>query len=126
MNKQEIEKAIGTIQNDISQFKKLLIEQPNSPVRERIKSEISAYEIAVKSLTEQLTNGWIPVSERLPNTNDDYLLYGYYHGNKNERIYVTRIYPFNTTRQRFEILDDRVIAWQPLPLPESYKEVSHD
>jgi hypothetical protein len=62
----EIENSIEIINKDIWRFKNLIVEQPNSPVRDRIESEIFAYETAISALTTQLNNRWIPVSERLP------------------------------------------------------------
>jgi hypothetical protein len=116
MNKQEIEKANETIQ-DI-----------HDVARSRIKSgdtrgviyipqdKLADLETTVNILTAQLTNGWIPVSERLPKEND--LCQG-------DRILVTTstghvlciAYDVNINRFYSEPHTFDVIAWQPLPGP---------
>ena len=122
MNKQEIEKAIGIINRDIHQFKKLLIEQPNSPVRDRIESEIFAYEVAISALEHQLTDMWIPVSERMPEFDQNCLVTA-----DDEEIYTSKFYGYGEECQGFREYPDGVweinqceleaLAWRPLPEP---------
>lgn len=56
MNKQEIEKAICVMEN----LKYLLIDVIGN------KNNEKELDMAISALEHQLTNGWIPVTERLP------------------------------------------------------------
>ena len=117
MNKQEIEKAIETIQRDIRQFEKLLIEQPDSPVRERIKSKISAYKTAISALQQLLTNGWISVDSKMPPHLANVIGCDKY-GNRENVVYLDNMKKWKIHPNFMVEMD--VIAWQPLPEP--YKE----
>jgi hypothetical protein len=120
MNKQEIEKAIKLLKHHGATWKGKF----PSP-------HFEACETAIKCMEKQLTNGWIPVSERLPNMEEC---------QKNDcRFIVTdgnRVY-----EDSFDYMTDGYIephwtystmcqptAWQPLPepLPEPYKELATD
>ena len=76
-----------------------------------------ACNFSVSALQQQLTNGWIPVSEHEPETGSDMLvctvnrevIHAYYSGDK--KWHIANYYS--------KIIQADVIAWQPLP--ESYK-----
>ena len=111
MNKQEIEKAIEWISGD----------------RDNYDTRDHAYhylDLAVKVLTQQLNNGWIPVSEKLPEENGTYIVTQATHSlrdcDKVLRLDTVCVDYSNGTWRRAKHLE--VIAWQPLPEP--YKEVS--
>jgi hypothetical protein len=78
----------------------------------------------LKQLREQTR--WIPVSERLPDTDDEFLCwYKYYHWSKEKVLpeYGLGCYLQNTQAWCGEVAqgkDVEVIAW--MPLPEPYKE----
>jgi hypothetical protein len=74
--------------------------------------------------------GWIPVSERLPDTDDEVLCwYKYYHWSREKVLpeYGLGRYLQNTQAWYGEVAqgkDVEVIAW--MPLPEPYKEESEE
>jgi hypothetical protein len=101
-----------------------------------INIEKMAQNVAKKAIQELRDNGvfvsrWIPVSERLPDTDDKVLCwYEYYHWSRGKVLpeYGLGRY-FKETKAWFgEVahgVDVRVIAWMPLPKPykaESEKE----
>ena len=105
MNKQEIEKAIKILNHKNFGFS-------NIP-------EYEALNLAISALEQQLTNGWIPVSDKPPAKHeevmacnkDGLITIGYIR--KREGYYTCEHLPFVT---------EDIVAWQPLPEP--YKEVS--
>ena len=87
-----------------------------------------AKRMAIKALEQEPR--WIPVSERLPNTEDEVLCwYEYYHLSQKKILpeYGLGCY-FKETKSWFgEVAngkDVRVIAW--MPLPEPYKHISEE
>ena len=113
MNKQEIEKAIVAI--------KLLFDYNVYGIKEH------HVRTALECMQQQLNNGWIPVSERLPEESidgitDDYVSYNV--SLKFEYAECTRTYKFGNGRWWNDGTDmsEYAVAWQPLPEP--YKEVS--
>ena len=64
MNKQEIEKAIETLEDMKSVF----------DTRSHKQYSLSALGLAISALEHQLANGWIPVEKELPKFTDDYLV----------------------------------------------------
>lgn len=78
----------------------------------------------VNQLAEEHKNGWISVSERLPEKNQRCIIS--YQGKMNtysiDGAYVD-IDTFDGERFRFFGID-KVIAWQPLPAPYEYEEVN--
>lgn len=64
MNKQEIEKAICVMEN----LKYLLIDVLGN------KNNEKEFDVAIDILEKQLNNGWIPVSERLPEDDNPVLV----------------------------------------------------
>jgi hypothetical protein len=94
------------------------------------RSEITTFKLAISALTQQLNNGWIPVTERLPEEFEcrdgyidpsNYVLTqdksGYFHVSRywaHRRSAPINIYPWIDLKYEYEI-----VAWQPLP--ESYK-----
>ena len=103
MNKQEIEKAISHLT--------MLCKLDG-------KSKQPFYELAISALEYQLTNGWIPVSERLP---EDFIKV--LTCDKEGNIHITNHcheyeYPFGISENHPRYY--MPVAWQPLPEP--YKE----
>ena len=74
---------------------------------------------------EEYNGGWIPCSERLPEEKinpitKDYYVYPVTY--RNENIEDIRYYSYGNGHWHhcLQIMDDFVVAWQPLPQP--YKE----
>lgn len=119
MNKQEIEKAL--------RFFKGQMEGGRCSVKNC--ETCDAQEIAIDVLEQQLTNRWIPVTERLPEYTGDYNVtvgvgseLGYF---EEVRTYRYEIYNGKNPHKKWIIPNNfheivNVIAWQPLPEP--YKE----
>lgn len=107
MNKQEIEKAIKVLKTFDCGIDKDLYD---------------AIEVTVPILEQQLTNGWIPVSERLPEKSDVYLATFLEEGKR----YVERFYYSDFMGWMMPVAwqdegrIENIIAWQPLPEP--YRE----
>ena len=92
-------------------------------------------EEVISALEQQLTNGWIPVSERLPEESGHYLV-TYHEWSKGEYLpkfdftceKILRFYrgefrmPVCCNDKIEQDIGREVVAWQPLPEP--YKEVS--
>lgn len=75
-----------------------------------------ACEMAIKAL-EQTT--WIPVSERLPEIQDCYLVTTKWKGSYSGDVYIeTNMAVYRERPKEWDCVD--VIAW--MPLPEPYKE----
>ena len=79
----------------------------------------------VHRVAQECNNGWIPCSERLPEekinpVTEDYYEYPVIY--KNNDVVDIRYYKFGNGHwyHGFQIMDDYVTAWQPLPEP--YKE----
>ena len=122
MNKQEIEKAIDIV-NIIQKFHDFECS---------LNKEFGeCYPTIISALTQQLNNGWIPVSERLPETyrevdgdsvyyvSNNVLCSAY---NKDTSEYEAWIdYTIDGEWQTHEYYEDEILAWRPLPEP--YKEV---
>ncbi|MDF2537438.1 MAG: hypothetical protein K0S76_459 [Herbinix sp.] len=117
MNKQEIKKAINVIQNmDLSTFCD--------------KEEAGkVVDVLTEHLQQQLTNGWIPCKERLPEVERVYLIsikngahniigFGIYDTEKKSWF---ADWLKNTNWKTQKVI---VTAWQDTPEP--YKEVSND
>ena len=133
MNKQVIELNIELLKGNVDGFKALLAEQPHHPMGGSIEHQIDALEMAISALEHQLTNGWIPVSERLPDKSGHYLVT--YHewtdGNylpEYDKVYV-RILRYHEAIFRLPVCVDEeaekdmhreVLAWRELP--EIWKE----
>lgn len=87
---------------------------------------IANMDILIGYAEEQLTDKWIPVSEKLPEESDVYLATFI----ENEKCYVERFY-YSTfsgwlmpVNWQDEGRIDKIIAWKPLPEP--YKEKSNE
>ena len=113
MNKREIEKAIYVMKN----IKHLLVDVIGN------KNNEKELDMAISALEHQLTNGWIPVSERLPDVHKRYLV-SMKHKSLNDTFIDCRYYDPD---YQFEYQDDferynwEVIAWQNLP--KLYREI---
>jgi hypothetical protein len=110
MNKPEIKKAIGILRGD----KEAFVQVNHGGFDGKIK----AFELAISALEYQLTNGWIPVSERLP---EDFIKV--LTCDKEGNIHITNHcheyeYPFGISENHPRYY--MPVAWQPLPEP--YKE----
>ena len=86
---------------------------------------------AIKALpTAQPEPHWIPVTERLPETDDEVLTTYIVNGNKNKRYVETSTYydgdegHWSSPWDEYRVAGTRieVLAW--MPLPEPYKEVT--
>jgi len=145
MNKQEIEKALSWVKEVINHqvFKRAtyedtygtgdLSEEERKEVYEEMDNNINLFKTIQCALTQQLNNGWIPVSERLPKENGHYLVT--YHewtdGNYLPKYDDTKVkilryqdaifrLPVCCDKQAEQDTHREVLAWQPLPEP--YKE----
>jgi len=135
MNKQEIEKAIETLEDMKGVF----------DTRSHKQYSLSALDLAISALEKQLNNGWIPVSERLPGEREEFedifdsdtlavidtkrymvsdLVQVTVKDHEEDSVFVSddcfvdgEWSYFDERTVRFEVL-----AWRPLPDP--YKEVS--
>ena len=99
-------------------IKNLLLERNAEQVTyntdEAIKEHKEQCDFLIELLEKQKTNGWIPCSERLPETYDNLLIC-------QSDGYVNVGYcSLNEFRDMNSYLYKDVIAWQPLPEP--YKE----
>ena len=119
MNKQEIEKAIEVLRGIYPSQKAIKTGEYDHVA--------DALDDAISSLEHQLTNGWISVSESLPEENidgitDDFLPYNV--SLKFKYGECVRTYQFGQGRwwKNGDDMTAYVIAWQPLP--PKYKEVS--
>lgn len=132
MNKQEIEKAIRVLKCQINDLTSTLIEESQYPFRSSIERQIESLEIAISALEQQLSGGWISVSERWPDKTGYYLVT--YHewtdGNYLPKYDDTRvkILRYQEAVFRLPVCCDKkaeqdthreIIAW--MPLPEPYK-----
>lgn len=126
VNKQEIEKAIWQFNNNMT------YKHDNLMFGEEYKQ---ARQTIVNLLTHQLTNGWIPVSERLPEEDFNYynVTMGKHGGGEGciveyclykqqEKKFYLVADGDDELNQAWEEEAKGIIAWQPLPEP--YKEVS--
>jgi len=112
----DIEKALESLKENVEKCKEYaeISKRPNS-------SWISTQELAISALEQQLTDTWIPLTERLPDKNGTYLvtvknLTGYTKTDKKvfECSYCFGDWSFKGWE------DNAVIAWQSLPT--EYKE----
>ena len=95
-------------------------------------NNIESLNLAIKTLEKQLTNSWIPVSERLPN-DEECNKFDLMHPNHRKFICTIKIADYEPqTRELYfseifgwkygpEDYNKYVIAW--MSIPESYKEV---
>lgn len=141
----EIEKyKFGAISNDAEReyIKKTILDfiicQPTAYSVDRVVEELREFLInygvpensrvhqriikIVKQEAEQYNNGWIPCSDRLPEEKinpitKDYYVYPVTY--RNENIEDVRYYSYGNGHWHhcLQIMDDFVVAWQPLPEP---------
>ena len=107
MNRQEIEKAIYVMKN----IKHLLVDVIGN------KNNEKELDMAISALEHQLNGGWIPVSERLPKEDGNYLV-----TMKHKEFNQTRVTSMDFNGEflfndYFEKAWWEVTAWQPLPEP---------
>ena len=131
MNKQEIREAIYELfrlKNRLtcSQWYDIQTQEANKYTAECLR-------LAISALIQQLTGGWIPVSERLPEENGHYLV-TYHEWSKGEYLpkfdftceKILRFYrgefkmPVCCNDKIEQDIGREVIAW--MPLPEPYRE----
>ena len=129
MNKQEIREAIYELfrlKNRLtcSQWYGIQTQEANKYTAECLR-------LAISALIQQLTGGWIPVSERLPESDDKNnfitaLVCWRYKGNdeihQDIAIFCADINDWSI--YDLNINDIEVIAW--MPLPEPYREEDND
>ena len=113
MNKQEIEKSIKSLKHHVATWKGKF----PSP-------HFEACETAIKCMEKQLTNGWIPVSERLPEEYGRYLVTTVYGKVKESEFDLKKWWQIDnsTISLEWEEEPNKVVAWRPLP--PKYEEVS--
>ena len=120
MNKQEIKEAIETLEDMKGIF----------DTRGHSQYSLSALDLAIFALEQQLTNGWIPVSERLPNIGETVLLtVAVNRGISHEYGSVDIAWICDKENKCFYGTDGKyshgeAIAWQPLLEP--YKKLATD
>ena len=115
MNKQEKEKAICAMEN----LRHLLIDVLGN------KNNEKEFDVAIEMPEKQLTNGWIPVSERLPKEGR-YLVTTAYGEVKESEFDLKKWWQIDNSTISLEWEEEpiKVVAWQPLPEP--YKELATD
>lgn len=129
MNKQEIQETI----NELHRMKKRLTGAQGCSVNHQEANAYSAkyLRLAISALEHQLTNGWIPVSERLPEPKEwcwvwfDYAEDGHSSGNGFcERMYLSSNGKWmkNTLSTVKDEYMDCIRAWRPYFEPEPYIE----
>jgi hypothetical protein len=116
MNKQEIENLIEYVKDHSNNFL-----GSKATLQEKETFEYM-YDLLIETLEKQLTNGWIPVSERLPKPKEY------------SEVWITNINEcvshayFSDGNFRFDnyggkaIVREWIIAWKPYATPEPYKE----
>lgn len=128
MNKQEIEKAIRRLSNDIGLLENYIKSRPINKdcIMERELINDMGNAIRVMSImSKQLNNGWIPCIERRPNR-EEYLKddgrFIVTDGNRRYQSHYDKyLKTFVTDKLIGGLTEDKcVIAWQPLPEP--YRE----
>jgi hypothetical protein len=107
MNKQEIEKAIY----ELGKF-------ATGETYDTEYTDLSIFDLAISALEQQLTNGWIPVSERLPEEGR-YLVTTVYGEVKESKFDLEKWWQIDnsTISLAWEEEPIKVVAWQPLPEP---------
>lgn len=95
----------------------LLYDIQTDAVYNVLSSEKEALDMAIKALEQ---TRWIPVSEKLPETNDIYLVSMHSYGFPTRDIdgYIQQ------TDRKWEVYGNKVTAW--MPLPEPYKAESEE
>jgi hypothetical protein len=125
MNKQ-IEKAIETFKVNLGLTKEELDLPLPDGEEEQIKEWIVFQELAISALTQQLNNGWIPVSERLPEDDESIRVYATIRYKENGYIFTDRLRWFfgkfkwfngSKLSHKYE-----VVAWMPDVAPEPFTQ----
>ena len=118
MNKQEIQETI----NELHRMKKRLTGAQGCSVHHEEANAYSArcLSVAISVLIQHLNSGWIPVTERLPKEDGNYLV-----TMKHKEFNQTKVTSMDFNGEflfndYFEKAWWEVTAWQPLPEP--YKE----
>ena len=108
MNKQEIEKAIETLEDMKGVF----------DTRSHKQYSLSALDLAISALEKQLNNGWIPVSERLPKEGR-YLVTTAYGEVKESEFDLKKWWQIDNGKISLAWEEEpiKVVAWQSLPEP---------
>lgn len=137
MNKQEIEKALSWVKEVINHqvFKRAtyedtygtgdLSEEERKEVYEEMDNNINLFKTIQCALTQQLNNGWIPVSERLPKEGR-YLVTTVYGEVKESEFDLKKWWQIDNSTISLEWEEEpiKVVAWRPLPEP--YKNISEE
>ena len=128
--KEFIEKLIGRLEEGIYSFEERL--KFDAKTQKHLISQNNGIKYAItiiNELAKEHKGGWIPCSERLPETDDDVLCwYEYYRFGEYNGMYQTYGIGHYWKAMDFwggEVSNGmkcRVIAWQPLPDPYQQKE----
>ena len=123
MNKKEIEKALNWFKTEIkSQESGYAFAIANGQdTNKHFEDWLDYMRIAVECMEQQLTGGWIPVSERLPKEGR-YLVTTVYGEVKESEFDLKKWWQIDNSTISLEWEEEpiKVVAWQPLPEP--YKE----
>ena len=99
--------------------------EPTASLTDACADVYKALDLAIKALEEQEADRWIPVSERLPEREGEYLCtlhyatppYHIFCPEKDDYVDKVDVQHFDGTA-----FTSTVVAWYPKPLPEPYKE----
>lgn len=134
MNKQLLEDAINGLEQLKPVLQRMLIRTNYEGLGREDAQELGEhFDIALECMQKQLTGGWIPVSERLPEENGHYLV-TYHEWGKGDYlpefdftcIKILRFYrgefkmPICCDNKIDDDIGREVLAWRELPEP--YKE----
>ena len=132
----DIEKAIEDLKDIKTILKtqhmcKVLDDELTKKDVEDYKSRFASVNLAISALEKQLSSGWIPVSERLPNNCGLGVLLTIENKFQQRKViqgftgYMEKgKLEFHTNDKTTNLEIWKVIAWQPLPKP--YKEVENE
>lgn len=121
MNKQEIERAIKYWKEFKGETPELKKSHPDAGLDEQEE----CVDMAIFALTQQLNNGWIPCSERLPDKTDEYLCTVEWYGTSTKRLLISngheierriKLVHYLDSNKSFKECDEfctyKVLAWK--------------
>lgn len=120
---------MNEIENAIDELTNLLIAGING-VDLKIFGDISeeSFNTAISALEKQLNNGWIPVSERLPNDSGQFSVYVTIEYTETGCIYSAKMRwsygEFKWFNGKNLANDCKIVAWMHELMPQPYAEVA--